>query len=333
MIKLHKPGEDNAKELIGHGKVSPKPFTFDAADRDELPGAQGRRISRWPCPPPSARTIRPRRASPDAIAIPSPRAAWSTRGPWRHDPRSRENGHDEIGASAEGLIRLIEDAGGDADHDASTGEGPVESKSLPDGAERRCLIAGLELRAGPDGKGPGTVVGYAAVYDRFSEDLGHFRERIAATPATAWRASGHSSIMTPTCSSADSKAGTLRMKEDALGLRARDRPPRHPGRPRHGRLDPPRGHGRHVLQLHHRARLRTKWAGRRPHPRPGHSGASRKSTTWARSPSRPTRTPSAAMHRFTRPSSTAAAAGGRRRPLIFERPWARQRLAEATLLP
>jgi len=43
--------------------------------------------------------------------------------------------------------------------------------------ERRAFGANIELRAAEDGQ---KIVGYAAVFNSYSEDLGGFRERIAA---------------------------------------------------------------------------------------------------------------------------------------------------------
>ncbi len=86
----------------------------------------------------------------------------------------------------------------------------------------RYLDRKIELRAAKDGSNsPGTVVGYAAVYNSASQDLGGFRETIA--PGAFKR-----------CLSDDvrclwnhrdeailgrSSAGTLRLEEDGIGLR------------------------------------------------------------------------------------------------------------------
>jgi uncharacterized protein len=87
--------------------------------------------------------------------------------------------------------------------------------------ETRCLMAGCELRASKGGKGPGTVVGYAAVFEKFSQDLGGFKEKIAP--------GAFSAVMTDDVRALKnhdsnyllgrSKSGTLRMTEDQLGLR------------------------------------------------------------------------------------------------------------------
>jgi uncharacterized protein len=82
-------------------------------------------------------------------------------------------------------------------------------------------MSGVQLRAAPDGKGPGTAVGYAAVFDKFSVDLGGFRERI--------RPGAFASVMHDDVRALKnhdinyllgrSKSRTLRMVEDVLGLR------------------------------------------------------------------------------------------------------------------
>jgi HK97 family phage prohead protease len=50
---------------------------------------------------------------------------------------------------------------------------------MADEREVRCLMSGVELRAPSGGKGPGMVTGYAAVFNRFSEGIAYFREKIA----------------------------------------------------------------------------------------------------------------------------------------------------------
>lgn len=93
---------------------------------------------------------------------------------------------------------------------------------MSDNREVRCLVRGLELRAAADSKGPGTVVGYSAVFDKFSEDLGGFREKI--TPGAFADALPRSDVRAlanhdPTMLLGREKAGTLRMEEDKVGLR------------------------------------------------------------------------------------------------------------------
>lgn len=88
--------------------------------------------------------------------------------------------------------------------------------------ERRDQPLGAELRAAPEGSGsPGTLVGYAAVFNRASEDLGDFVEVI--TPGA------FSSVLDQdvrclfnhddTLVLGRTKSGTLRLAEDQIGLR------------------------------------------------------------------------------------------------------------------
>jgi HK97 family phage prohead protease len=89
--------------------------------------------------------------------------------------------------------------------------------------EIRCRMLGLELRAAAEGQsGPGTMIGYAAVFDQFSEDLGSFREKIA--PGAFREAIERSDVRAlknhdPGCLLGRARAGTLRLAEDELGLR------------------------------------------------------------------------------------------------------------------
>jgi len=89
--------------------------------------------------------------------------------------------------------------------------------------EVRCRMLGLELRAAKDGaSSPGTMVGYAAVFDKFSEDLGYFREKIA--PGAFSDALARSDVRAlknhdPNNLLGRLKAGTLRLHEDEVGLR------------------------------------------------------------------------------------------------------------------
>lgn len=88
--------------------------------------------------------------------------------------------------------------------------------------ERRAFVGKVELRAAPEGsKSPGTLVGYAAVYDKLSLDLGYFREKLAkgcfadALKRCDVRAlKNHDDNLLL----GRNTAGTLRMEEDELGL-------------------------------------------------------------------------------------------------------------------
>lgn len=87
--------------------------------------------------------------------------------------------------------------------------------------EARTAPASLELRASKGGKGPGTLVGYTAVFNKFSEDLGGFREKIAPG---AFRACLKQDVRALVNHDSNfllgrSTAGTLRMAEDPIGLR------------------------------------------------------------------------------------------------------------------
>jgi hypothetical protein len=82
-------------------------------------------------------------------------------------------------------------------------------------------MAGVELRAAADGKGPGTCVGYAAVFEKFSEDLGHFREKVARGAFAACLGQDVRALANhdPNLLLGRTKSGTCRMAEDELGLR------------------------------------------------------------------------------------------------------------------
>ena len=93
--------------------------------------------------------------------------------------------------------------------------------SVTSDREVRCFVRGLELRAAAEGQGPGTVTGYAAVFDRYSEDLGFFREKIAPGAFQDCLEQDVRALVNhdPNLLIGRSKAGTLRMTEDGLGLR------------------------------------------------------------------------------------------------------------------
>lgn len=89
--------------------------------------------------------------------------------------------------------------------------------------EVRETVEGLELRAAPEGaSGPGTMVGYAAVYGKFSCDLGAFREQIARGAFD--RSLARSDVRAlfnhdPNLLLGRTSAGTLRLIPDEIGLR------------------------------------------------------------------------------------------------------------------
>jgi HK97 family phage prohead protease len=87
--------------------------------------------------------------------------------------------------------------------------------------EKRCLMAGLELRASRSGRGPGTIVGYAAVFEKFSADLGGFYETIRRGAFAGVLSNDVRALKNhdPAYLLGRLKSGTLRLNEDELGLR------------------------------------------------------------------------------------------------------------------
>jgi len=93
----------------------------------------------------------------------------------------------------------------------------------PDGFERRFFACPkIELRAGETDDSPQVLVGYAALYDELSEDLGGFRERIAPG-AFAKSLGGDVRALfnhDPNLIIGRTKSKTLTLSEDQRGLRA-----------------------------------------------------------------------------------------------------------------
>jgi Escherichia/Staphylococcus phage prohead protease len=58
-------------------------------------------------------------------------------------------------------------------------EREMASKTAQNRPERRVFTGEVELRASKKGSGPGDIFGYAAKYDKMSQDLGGFFERLA----------------------------------------------------------------------------------------------------------------------------------------------------------
>lgn len=90
--------------------------------------------------------------------------------------------------------------------------------------ERRAFGANIELRAAEDGQ---KIVGYAAVFNSYSEDLGGFRERIAAG---AFANVLENDVRALFNHESDvvlgrTKSGTLTLEEDETGLRVEITPP------------------------------------------------------------------------------------------------------------
>jgi uncharacterized protein len=216
MIKLHKAGEEHCRELIAHGKVDDGPYTFDGQDRDALLGPKGTHVRmlaqvhlgeddsldegeakryRYPCAKDGKVFSRALKSACD---------------------RAKEQGHEEVRASAEGLIGMLETGGGERSLPpaAPGGKGPS-----PDSEVR--YLRGLEFRAAPAGSdSPGMIAGYAAVYNRLSEDLGGFREKIMpgafrdVLKQDVRALANHSQFHLL----GRTKAGTLRLKDSAHGL-------------------------------------------------------------------------------------------------------------------
>lgn len=99
----------------------------------------------------------------------------------------------------------------------------VLSKKIKGKKEKRCFAV-RELRVAAPGEGSsgiGTLEGYAAVYDSWSEDLGFFRERIQKGAfASALKNSDCRALFNHEGSKilGRQSAGTLRLKEDETGL-------------------------------------------------------------------------------------------------------------------
>jgi HK97 family phage prohead protease len=88
--------------------------------------------------------------------------------------------------------------------------------------EIRCLMAGLQLRSQPDPThSPGLVVGYAAVFDRLSQDLGTFKEKVQKGAFRDVLGQDVRALANhdPTQLLGRVQSGTLKMEEDDIGLR------------------------------------------------------------------------------------------------------------------
>jgi uncharacterized protein len=89
--------------------------------------------------------------------------------------------------------------------------------------EIRDIVETVELRAAVDGTtSPGTLTGYAALFNKLSLDLGYFREQLA--PGAFSKALTRCDVRAlfnhdPSAVLGRTSAGTLQLSEDATGLR------------------------------------------------------------------------------------------------------------------
>jgi HK97 family phage prohead protease len=92
----------------------------------------------------------------------------------------------------------------------------------PLGPDRRTFVGPVELRAAPDGSSsPGTIVGYGALFNVLSCDLGGFYERIAPGAFTPCLTQDVRALVNHDANELIGRtaAGTMRLAEDELGLR------------------------------------------------------------------------------------------------------------------
>jgi HK97 family phage prohead protease len=92
--------------------------------------------------------------------------------------------------------------------------------------ERTFALAGVEVRTA-DGAPP-TIVGHAAVYNRWSEDLGGFRERVLPGAFTKSLVDGDVRALfnhDPNFLLGRTKSGTLTLSDEAKGLHFEATPP------------------------------------------------------------------------------------------------------------
>lgn len=96
-----------------------------------------------------------------------------------------------------------------------------------DGLERRFIVDGLELRAAGDDTKQPIIAGYAAVFSQLSEDLGGFREQIAPGAFSKSLGEDIRALFNHDRNFVigRNKSKTLRLEEDARGLRVEIDPP------------------------------------------------------------------------------------------------------------
>lgn len=93
---------------------------------------------------------------------------------------------------------------------------------VPTGLQRRAFAGKVQIRAAAEGsKSPGTIVGYAALFNSLSCDLGGYMERIAPGAFSGCMADDVRCVFNHDASLilGRSTAGTLRFEEDQVGLK------------------------------------------------------------------------------------------------------------------
>jgi len=211
-MRLHQMGYDHAMRMIECGKVSRGIWSFDSADEDKLLGPKGKHVEEFAKhhlgeDTASSEATRERFSYPCAkegrVYMRALKAIRS---------KALENNHADVYSAAGRLMDSIELGGADES---------MEQNDAPPAPERR-FVKGIELRSAPEGSAaPGTVVGYASVCSRMSEDLGYFREMVAPNAFSQVMKDDVRALVNhnPDRLIGRSTAGTLRMTEDAVGLR------------------------------------------------------------------------------------------------------------------
>lgn len=100
-------------------------------------------------------------------------------------------------------------------------------KQTPEHERRFLKVSELRITGGGDDK-PKTIVGYAAVFNKLSEDLGGFREKIAKGAFTATLESGDDVRALVDHDTGKilgrNKSGTLKLEQNSKGLKATIKP-------------------------------------------------------------------------------------------------------------
>ncbi len=233
-VKLNEAGEAHCRCLIRAGKVNDGPWGFDAGDRAKLLGPKGNHVEEYARHHLGVQADeeddnedeeRDLDSGSGGGAIPTIGIQERYKHPFAKDgqvytralksirSQAAKYDHPEVLQSAGTLLDLIREEQLHSDGDSD--------RSLNPNREVRCLMAGVQLRAAADGKGPGTAFGYAAVFDRFSEDLGYFRETIAPGAFEGCLGQDVRALVNhdPNQLIGRTKSGTLRIEEDGVGLR------------------------------------------------------------------------------------------------------------------